>query len=392
VAHQERSGLDVIRTTNAQVYLSEVADTEPTDRGVRIHRLPPWVRAQFPDPQLLAMEAQPSGVRLTFRTAATRIELDVHATRIAYVGTSRPRGRIDLVVDGVRSGSSDLTGGSAFETDLAAGTTTVHDGPPHTAVFTGLPPREKTVELWLPHNESIELGELRSDAALAPSAAAGPLWVHHGSSISHGSNAVGPTEIWPAVAARTSGVRLQNLGLGGSALLDPFLARTMRDSDADLLSVKVGINVVNLDVMRLRAFVPALHGFLDTIRDGHPTTPLLLVSPIFCGIQEDTPGPLSIDPATLGTEHVRFIATGEPGDTRGGRLTLRVIREAMARVAEVRADPQLHLIDGLTLYGPADAVDLPLPDGLHPDSAAHERIGERFSRVLERYRADRGPA
>jgi hypothetical protein len=86
-------------------------------------------------------------------------------------------------------------------------------------------------------------------------------------------------------------VELVNLGFSGSALLDPFTARAMRDTPADLISVKIGINVVNADAMRLRAFVPAVHGFLDTIREGHPTTPLLVVSAILCPVQEDTPGP-----------------------------------------------------------------------------------------------------
>ena len=90
-------------------------------------------------------------------------------------------------------------------------------------------------------------------------------------------------------------MELVNLGFGGSALLDPFTARAMRDTPADLISVKLGINVVNADVMRLRAFAPAVHGFLDTIREGHPTTPLLVVSPILCPVHEDTPGPLAPD-------------------------------------------------------------------------------------------------
>ena len=91
-------------------------------------------------------------------------------------------------------------------------------------------------------------------------------------------------------------MELVNLGLGGSALLDPFTARAMRDTPADLISVKIGINLVNTDLMRLRAFAPAVHGFLDTIREGHPTTPLLVVSPIYCPIHEDTPGPAALGP------------------------------------------------------------------------------------------------
>lgn len=94
------------------------------------------------------------------------------------------------------------------------------------------------------------------------------MWLHHGSSISHGSNATRPTAIWPALAARLGGVELTSLGFGGSALLDPFTARAMRDTAADLMGVKIGINLVNMDLMRLRAFGPAVHGFPDTIRDG----------------------------------------------------------------------------------------------------------------------------
>jgi hypothetical protein len=154
----------------------------------------------------------------------------------------------------------------------------------------------------------------------------------------------------------------------------------IRDTPADVISVKLGINVVNLDSMRLRAFVPAVHGFLDTIRDGHPNTPLLLISPIFCGIHEDTPGPGAIDPDSMGSGQVRFLATGDPADVRAGRLTLRVIREAMQSLAERRAsDSNLHYLDGTRLYGEPDSLEHPLPDALHPDTVTHGIIGERFA-------------
>jgi hypothetical protein len=90
-------------------------------------------------------------------------------------------------------------------------------------------------------------------------------------------------------------VELINLGLAGSAMLDPFTARKMRDTPADLVSVKTGIDLVNADVMRPRAFEPAVHGFLDTVRDGHPEVPLLVVGPLYCPIHENNPGPGSFD-------------------------------------------------------------------------------------------------
>jgi hypothetical protein len=135
--------------------------------------------------------------------------------------------------------------------------------------------------------------------------------------------------------------------------------------------------------MRLRAFVPAVHGFLDTIRDGHPATPLLVISPLLCPIHEDTPGPGAFDLDALRAGEIRFRATGDPAERTAGKLTLRVIRDELARIVAQRAagDPHLHHLDGRELYGEADAEELPLPDRLHPDAATHRRIGERFARL-----------
>jgi hypothetical protein len=353
------------------------AELEDTGRGLRPHRLPAWVRARFPDPQLMAAQSQPSGVRVVMATEARAVELDLHPTRVSYRGTSRPRGSVDLVVDGDLVASTQLTGGDHVELDLATGSSEFHPGTASTTRFDSLPAGAKVVEIWLPHNESVEVVALRADAPVRPVPTRDRIWLHHGSSISHGSNATSPTGTWPAVAARLGGVELHNLGFGGSALADQFTARVMRDRPADLISVKLGINVVNLDVMRLRAFVPAVHGFLDTIRDGHPDTPLVLVSPIFCGVHEDTPGPGEMRTDAQGT--VTFGATGPHGPAP--QLTLRIIRDALESLAARRADdPNLHYLDGPRLYGEQDALTHPLPDALHPDTATHELIGERFAR------------
>lgn len=203
--------------------------------------------------------------------------------------------------------------------------------------------------------------------------------MHHGSSISQGSAATSPSLIWPALAARACDLELTNLGFGGAAMGDQCLARVIRDTPADVISVKLGINIVNADAMRMRAFVPAIHGFLDTVRDGHPDTPLFLVTPLYCPIHEDTPGPGAFDMATIGSPQVRFIATGDPAAVPAGRLSLRSIRDALAQITATRNDPHLHLIDGLNLFGPGDEAAHPLADALHPDTASHELIGTRFA-------------
>ncbi|QFG23943.1 GDSL-type esterase/lipase family protein [Actinomadura sp. WMMB 499] len=357
-------------------------DLERTARGVLPHRLPARARAQNTDGQLAMAEAQPAGVRLAFRTRATAVELDALPTKRAYAGAPpRPDGVYVLLVDGRPHDLGVLPGGDTLTIDMATGAAEHRPGPVGTLRFTGLPDRAKDVEIWLPHNETTELVELRTDAPVEPAPVRGRTWLHHGSSISHGSNADDPTATWPAIAARGAGVELVNLGFGGGALLDPFTARAMRDAPADLISVKIGINLVNADAMRLRAFGPAVHGFLDTVRDGHPDAPLLVVSPIYCPIHEDTPGPTAMDPAGIAAGRLRFTATGDPAETALGKLTLNVVRDELARIVAQRAadDPNLHHLDGRDLYGETDFAELPLPDDLHPDAAAHGRIGERFT-------------
>jgi hypothetical protein len=358
-------------------------DLERTEHGVLPHRLPAWARAQCADAQLAMAEAQPSGVRLVFRTRATAVELDTLPTKLVYVGApTRPDGVYDLLADGRLAGQASVTGGNTLVVDMTTGTAENQPGPAGTLRFTALPDGVKDVEIWLPHNETTELVALRTDAPIEPIPAGGRrAWLHHGSSISHGSDAASPTTTWPALAACLGGVELINLGLGGSALLDPFIARTMRDVPADLISVKIGINLVNTDLMRLRAFTPAVHGFLDTIREGHPTTPLLVVSPILCPIHEDTPGPSAPDFSNLSAGKLQFRAAGDPAERAGGKLTLNIIRDELARLVKQRAanDPNLHYLDGRDLYGEADFAELPLPDQLHPDAATHRRIGESFA-------------
>ncbi|MFI9061027.1 GDSL-type esterase/lipase family protein [Streptomyces sp. NPDC053429] len=355
-------------------------ELERTAHGLLPHRLPGRARRQCPDPYLAMVESQPSGVRLAFRSRATAVELDVLPTKVAYKGAPpQPDGVYELVVDGRLTAGAVAAGGNVLTVDMTGGSGLTEPGDVATVRFTGLAAGEKDIEIWLPQAEITELVALRTDAPVSGAADHGrPVWLHHGSSISHGSRDSGPTGTWPAVAARAGGVELVNLGFGGNALLDPFTARAMRDTPADLISVKIGINLVNTDLMRLRAFGPAVHGFLDTLREGHPSAPLLVVSPILCPIQEDTPGPLApeFENGTL-----RFRATGDPAERAAGRLTLNVIRDELARITAARAaeDPHLHYLDGRVLYGEPDLAGLPLPDGIHPDAAGHRRIGERFA-------------
>jgi hypothetical protein len=371
----------VITTPITAALVRGALELEPTLRGVLPHRLPAWARQQY-DAQLAMSEAQPSGVRLVFRTSATVIELDTVPTKRNYLGAPpRPDGVYDVLVDGQLVAQSTVDGGDVITIDLTTGSAETQLGTVQTLRFDGLAAAGKTVEIWLPHDETTELVALRTDAPVTPVPVSRRVWLHHGSSISHGSNATHPTGIWPALAAAEAGVEIVNLGYGGSARLQPYIARTMRDTPADLISVKLGINIVNSDEFRLGSFTPAVHGFLDTIREGHPETPLLVVSPSLCPIHEDTPGPAAWDLAALAEGKIGFVATGNPDEVPAGKLTLSVIRAELARIVAQRAadDPNLHYLDGRVLYDEADNAAQPLLDNLHPGPETHQTMAARFA-------------
>ncbi|WP_250443621.1 GDSL-type esterase/lipase family protein [Actinotalea sp. C106] len=376
------------------VRIAGAIEVEPTGQGLVLHRLPAAARAQMPDDFIAMCEQQPAGVRLVFRTAARRVELDVRTLRTVSAnrppdgldGPVPPAARYDLLVDGLLMGQSVATEHGAYRLDFRRGTAVVDDGPVATVVFDQLPGRDAEVEIWLPYNEITRLVALRADAPVTPSAGeqGAARWVHHGSSISHGGNADSPTGTWPVVAARTAGLDLVNLGFSGNAVLDPFVARTIRDQPADLITLKLGINVVNHDCLRRRAFLPAVEGFLDTIREGHPTTPVVVVSPILCPLVEDRPGPTEIDPASPPDAPV-FRTLGRPEELAADKLSLGVIREALAAVVDRRrtaGDEHLRYLDGRELYGWPEWETLPMPDLLHPEARGQQHMGERFAALL----------
>ncbi|MER7839085.1 SGNH/GDSL hydrolase family protein [Streptomyces sp. NPDC096040] len=348
----------------------------PGPAGVALHRAPGPGRAQLADTTYEFISTVPSGVRLEMLTDATGIELDAQITQVVMTGTEPSDAVFDLVVDGELRAPVTSSGQTVIHVDPATTALDEHPAPPATLRFTlGSEPRERRVEIWLSNSRATQLVDVRvpEEASVRPAPASGPMWVHHGSSISQCSEADRPTGTWPAIVARRAGRSLVNLGLGGECHLDPFMARAIRDLPADAISLELGINIVNGDTMRERAFVPAFHGFLDTIRDGHPDTPILIVSPIVCPAVETRPGP------TLPGADGRVRTLDRPAELTLGSMTLTRVRELLTEHVERRrkaGDHRLHLIDGTALFGREDIADL--PDGLHPNAAGYARMAERF--------------
>ncbi|WP_447587395.1 GDSL-type esterase/lipase family protein [Microbacterium lacticum] len=341
----------------------------PGRYGVRPRRLPDWTRRQIPDVGFDFVVGMTSGVRVAASTSASTIALELCVIGIAPGAPAI----IELVVDGELREAATVPADA--QTLVSANGNETQERPPATLAFT-LPPadgRVRTVELWLPHTTAVELVALYSDEPLTPTADPRAVWLHHGSSISQCGEASAPTRTWPAVAAAAGGVSLRSLGFSGNAVGDAFVARTIRDHPADAISFEIGINVVNGDLMRRRMFEPVLHGVLDTIREGHPDTPLLVIGPIPCPSLEQSPGPTVIDPATGQAQ-----SAGDVRELDRGAMSLAIVREVWRSVLAARADdPHLYALDGRALLPDAEIGDL--DDGLHPNAAAYERMGARFA-------------
>lgn len=357
-------------------------DFDHRTHGISPRRLPAWTRPQVPQ-MMDVMVRMPAGVRLAFTTDSTTLALTALTTTMVTPPRAPRPVVFDLDTGHSIESASDTAGNRIIMNPASPQDYRLERGQPLTAQF-DLGPGTKTCELWLPHNAFVELRELAIDdgAHIEAAQPTAPRWVHYGSSISHCMEAEQPTGTWPAVAARQAGMTLYGLGFGGQCHLDQFVARTIRDMDVDVISIKTGINVVNGDSMRERTFVPALHGFLDTIREGQPDTPIILISPIFCPSAEDNPGP------TVPNAAGKFITLRGHEEIQTGCLTLKRIREIIADVVETRrqaGDTHLGYVNGLDLFGEADAGDL--PDDLHPNPGGYRRMGERFA---ERVFGDRG--
>ena len=305
---------------------------ERGDGWVMPWRIPHDQRLLFGPDELLGRAAMPAGVRIAFRSTTEFV-----AGHIDPQPESCP---IDLCCDGVLHASSPMAGESQFR-------------------FEGLPEGEKLIELWLPQFGEFRLRslELSDGATLASVEDRRPRWVTYGSSITQARTAESPTQTWPAIVALERGLNLTCLGYGGQCHLEPMIARMMRDLPADFLSMCVGINIyggaARAASLSPRTFRPAIIGFVQILREGHPDTPLAVMSPIFSPPRETTPNALG--------------------------FTLSAMREEVAAAVDaLRAsgDRNISYIDGLDVFGP-DLAHL-LPDELHPNAEGYKIMGRNF--------------
>ena len=213
-------------------------DLARTDSGFIPRRLPAWTKSQIADVAMEAVVQLPAGVRLALTTSASTIEIDLQLTLIRQVPRELRPAVFDLLVDGELLAQSATATGNVISLGPAPGEVAFEPGGPTTVSFSDLPQGTRAVEVWLPAHAAVEFRALRINhgALIERTGPTLPRWIHYGSSISHCVSAASPVKTWPAMVARSVGLEHTNLGFAGQCMLDPFVARTIRDSDADARS------------------------------------------------------------------------------------------------------------------------------------------------------------
>ncbi len=317
----------VKQTAITAEFIEGAVSLEEVDGGVKPWRIPHEQRQlYYPEDGIQAKAATPAGVRVRFRARTAGLELHV-------LPDSCER-HFDLVARDQVLATAVLAEGEErvrFSTDAEA---------------------ERVYEVWLPTHTPVVLKGLASDSGVASVPDTRLRWVAYGSSITHCEAPNSPARAWPAVVSRTCALNLTCLGYGGNCMLEPLVGMLIRDLPADIITLKLGINVHGQSTLNARTFQPAVIGLVRLIREKHPQTPLGVITPIVCPMRETT----------------RNAVARTLEDYR------RDITEAVRRLRGA-GDRRLWLFDGRELLGSGDAGHL--HDGLHPDGDGYELIGTR---------------
>ena len=172
--------------------------------------------------------------------------------------------------------------------------------------------------------------------------------------MAEGWTVTAPDRAWPMVAARDCGLDVANLGYAGAARGEIPSAEEISDLDADLITISHGTNCWTRIPHSTDLFAAGLAAFLAIVRQGHPDTPIVAISPIVRPDAEATENRLG---ATL--------------------ADLRAVFEQTVAQLIAAGDRHLRLIKGLPIVAP-ELLD----DDIHPGDAGHAALAAAIGPAL----------
>ena len=314
-------------------------------RGV-LPALEGWAGSRYPDAVLKALPRD--------SVEAARVPASVH---LALEGTASSV-RLDFTRGDPLAYAAPTTEAEFF---AVAGQDVVRTPVPESggSVEIALPAREagESVRVYLPERSDLRLQALTPlDGEIGPVSTRRPLWVAYGDSITQGWSVEGAESSWVRRIAGRFGLELVNLGLAGSARGEQPAAVAVSESGAEIVTVSWGTNAwstVPTDPDQIRH---TMRVFLATVRQGLPTAPVIVASPVVRPQAEDAPN--------------RYGAT------------LKDLRTAMEDAVEefvsMHSDKGVTLVRGLELVGAAELVD-----GIHPGDVGHGTMADRLAPFIE---------
>ena len=139
-----------------------------------------------------------------------------------------------------------------------------------------------------------------------------------------------------------------------------MIARTIRDTPVDFISLCAGINIYGSNCYNERTFQAIIIGFIKIIREKHTTVPIVLSSPIYGAFREETPNLVG--------------------------FTLIEMRQQVKGIVEIfkrNGDDHIFYVNGLDVLG-EDHVGL-LPDELHPNAEGYKLMGHNYANEFKEY-------